>query len=102
MIRRVLLSIYALVVGAGYAAVFQIAVPGESALLPVRGLNVVLFMVVYGWCCGKDPLLPVRRSLIEIPLFPFALLGAAMAGCVCLVSFVITRLFSFLWKTAAN
>jgi len=102
MMRRVLLAIYGLVIGASYAVVFQIAVPGESALLPVRGLNVVLFMVAFGWCCGKDPLLSVRRPLIEIPLIPFALFGAAIAGCVWLVSLVITRLFSSVWKTAVD
>ncbi len=98
--RRVLLAIYALVVGACFAAVLQFAVPGESALLPVRGLNVVLFMVAYGWCCGKDPLLPVRRPLVEIPIIPFALLGAVIAGCACAVAFVVTRL-SLLFRKPA-
>lgn len=100
--RQVWFAVYGLVVGAGFAAILQFAVPGESALLPVRGLNVVLFMVVYGWCCGKDPLLPTRRPLVEIPLIPFALFAAVVATCIWLVSFVITRLFSFFQKTALD
>lgn len=97
--RRIGLASYGLVVGAGYAVFLQFALPGESALLPVRGLNVVLFMVAYGWCCGKDPLLPTRRPLVEIPLIPLALLGALMGCIVCLLWFVINRFGMFFWKT---
>lgn len=97
--RRFWLASYGLVVGTCYAAPLHLALPGESTLLPVRGLNVVLFMVVYGWCCGKDPLLPTRRPLVEIPLIPLALFGALMGCIVCLLWFVINRLGLFFWKT---
>ena len=102
MMRRFWLAIYGLVVGAGYAAILQFATPGESALLPVRGLNVVLFMVAYGWCCGKDPLLPARRTLVEIPLIPFALLAALLAVFVGLVSLVMIWLGSRFRKMTAR
>lgn len=92
MMRRVLMAIYGLAIGACFAAILQYAVPGKSALMPVRGLNVVLLMVLYGWCCGKDPLLPIRRPLVEIPLIPLALLGAVIALVPCAVAIVATRL----------
>jgi len=90
--RRLLLAIYGLAIGACFAALLQLAVPGRSALMPVRGLNVVLAMVLYGWCCGKDTLLPLRRPLVEIPLIPFAILGAVIVAIPCAVAFVATRL----------
>lgn len=91
--------IYGLGVGACYAALLQFVLPGKSALMPVRGLNVILLMVLYGWCCGKDPLIPSRRPLIEIPLIPFAVLGAVIAIFPCAVVFVYTRL-SLLFRKA--
>ena len=97
MMRRVLFAVYGLGVGACFAALLNVAVPGKSALMPVRGLNVVLLMVAYGWCCGKDPLLPIRRPLVEIPLIPFALLGGAIAVCIGTPTFVATRI-SLLFK----
>ncbi len=96
--QRVLLAMYGLMVGASYAALFQFAVPVESSLLPVRGLNVVLLMGVYGWCSGVDPLSSTRKTLIEIALIPVALFGALLAGPVWLVSLVITRLAGILGK----
>ncbi len=92
MKRRILLAIYGLGMGAGYAALLRAAVPAEGSLLSVRGLNVVILMGLYGWCCGKDPLLPVRRPLIEIAVFPLALLGALLVGCLFVISFVVTQL----------
>lgn len=100
MMRQVLMAIYGLGVGACYAALLQFALPGKSAFMPVRGLNVVILMVLYGWCCGKDPLTPVRRPLVEIPLIPFAFLGAVIAVFPCAVAFVSTRL-SLLFRKAA-
>lgn len=100
--RRILLALYSLGVGAGYAALLQVAVPAESSLFPVRGLNVVILMGLYGWCCGKDPLLPVRRPLIEIPIFPLALLGALLAGCLFAVAFVITQLANLVARTRGS
>ena len=99
MMQRFLLAIYGLVLGASYAAVFQFAVPVESSLLPVRGLNIVLLMVVYGWCRGLDPFSSTRQTLIEIALIPFALFGALLAGLVWLVSLAITQVVSLLTKT---
>ncbi len=100
--RQVWMAFYGLAVGAAYAAVLQFAVPGESVLLPVRGLNLLLFMVGYGWLCGRDPLLPAWRPLVEIPLIPFALLGGLLAGCVWLVSLVLTWLCSLFWRTTTR
>ncbi len=102
MMRRVLMAIYGLAVGACFAALLHVAFPGKSALMPVRGLNVVLLMVLYGWCCGKDPLLSIRRPLVEIPLIPFALFGAAIAGCACLVAIVVTRLSLLVGRRSPN
>ena len=102
MMRQVLLATCGLLVGACYAAVLQFTVPGESTLFPVRGLNMVLLIGIYGWCCGKDPLLPTRRLLIEILIFPFAVLGALLAGCVCLLWFVTAWLCSLFRKAAVN
>lgn len=99
MMRRVLIAMYGLGVGACYAGLLQFALPGKSALMPVRGLNVVILMVLYGWCCGKDPLIPSRRPLIEIPLIPFAVLGAVIAIVPCVVVFVCTRV-SLLFRKA--
>jgi hypothetical protein len=99
MMRRILLALYGLGVGAGYAALLQAAVPAESSPLSVRGLNVVILMGLYGWCCGKDPLLPVRRPLIEIPVLPLALLGALLAGCLFVVSFIVTQLANLVART---
>ena len=92
MTQRHLLAMYGLAVGACFAAALHFAVPGRSALMPVRGLNVVLVMVVYGWCCGKDPLLSLRRPLVEIPLIPFAFLGALIAIIPCAIAFLATCL----------
>ncbi|MHB8900846.1 MAG: hypothetical protein ACYC6Y_19015 [Thermoguttaceae bacterium] len=80
ILRRFLLAACGLLAGGAYVAILHLAVPGEGSPLPGRGLNVVLLMGVYGWCCGKDPLLPVPRSLVEIAIFPFALLAALLAG----------------------
>lgn len=102
MMRPALVATYGLFVGLCYAAVLQLAVPGESALFPVRGLNMVLLMGVYGWCCGKDPLLPIRRPLVEILVFPLAVLAALLAGCICLLWFVVTWLCSLFTKAAVN
>ena len=92
MTRPILLALFGLAVGTSYAALLQVAVPTENSLLPVRGLNVLILMGLYGWCCGKDSLLPVRRSLVEIAIIPLALLGALLTGCLFLVSFAATQL----------
>ena len=102
MMRRVLIAIYGLGIGACYAAVLQFALPGKSALMPVRGMNVVILMVLYGWCCGKDPLISSRRPLIEIPLILFAVLGAVIAVFPCAAVFVCTRLSLLFRKTTVS
>ena len=96
------MAIYGLAIGACFAALLQVAGPGKSAFMPVRGLNVVLLMVLYGWCCGKDSLLPIRRPLVEIPLIPFALFGAVIALIPCAVAVVATRLSLLVGRRSPN
>ncbi len=100
MMRQILVAACGLLVGACYAAVLQFALPGESSLFPVRGLNMVFLMGVYGWCCGKDPLLPAGRPLVEILIFPFAIIAALLAGSACLV-WCVPNWLCFLFRKAA-
>jgi hypothetical protein len=100
MMRQALVASYGLLVGACYADILQFAVPSESTLMPVRGLNMVLLMGIYGWCCGKDRLLPTRRPLVEILFFPFAMIAALLAGCVCL-AWCVPNWLCFLFRKAA-
>lgn len=102
MMRQILVAAFGLFVGACYAAVLQFALPGESRLFPVRGLNMAVLMGVYGWCCGKDPLLPVGRPLVDILIFPLAVIVALLAGFVCLVWCVPNWLCFFFRKAAVN
>jgi heme A synthase len=99
--RRLLLTLYGIVVGGAYAAALQFAIPGRPSLFPFRGFIIVVFLVWYAWFFAKDRSISTRRLLIEVPLIPIALIGALIAGGAFLAGGAVTGLCS-VWRKATG
>jgi hypothetical protein len=93
-LRRVLFTLYGMVIGLAYITILSIAVPDSLILTAILSLIVLVFLLIVV-AAKKKAKMSYLQLLILIPLLPFALLGDIIAfGFIFLV-------VAFLWPISA-